>query len=195
MALQNHIDWSTIESAIYNWMFAATGITVNWVTQDRPEPPYPYITLKRSDSGFGLGAPRGEKIENTELGNPAGEEIEQTVVRDVEFFLSCQCRTSDDAPGSDSNSYLESAKYQLTLPSVREALRGAGAILVESEPVLDLDEVLGEEWTSGASMDVRFRTLATVTEKTGYIAKVGVEGTFTNVAGATVVNYTEDIPE
>lgn len=193
MALQTPIDWATIENAIYDWMSAATGITVNWATQDLPEPVYPYITLKRDDDGVDLSA-RGELLEKTELGNPAGEEIEQTALSDVEFFISCQCRTQSDSPGSSSNAYLNSAKYQLKLPSIRNALRAAGAIVVEAEPVLDLDEVQGEEWVSGASMDVRFRTLASVLEKTGYIAKVEVEGTFKNVAGDTVVNYTEDIP-
>jgi hypothetical protein len=192
MALEIPVDWATIEDAIYDWMFGATAIVTDWTNEDRPERPFPYTTLKRGGS---LSIqPNAELVEVTNLGAPAGEEIEQTLSTDDEFTVSCQCRTAADAPGTNANDYLTSAKAALQKPDVRQALRDAGAIVVEAEPVLDLDQIVGEQWTSGASMDVRFRTLAQVTATTGYIAKVGVEGTLKDVDGSTVVNYSEDIP-
>jgi hypothetical protein len=192
MALEIPVDWAAIEGAIYDWMSAATGIVTDWTNENRPERPFPYVTLKRGGS-LSL-QPIPELGEQTNLGAPAGEEIEQTVSTDDEFVVSCQCRTTADAPGTNSNDYLTSARAALGKPDVRQALRDVGAVVVEPEPVLDLDEVVGESWTSGASMDVRFRTLAQVTAKTGYIAKVGIEGTIKDVDGSTVVNYSEDIP-
>jgi hypothetical protein len=190
MALQSPITWSTIEDAIYDWAVAATGITVDWA-EDRPERQYPYVTLKSSD--LLPIAHRAEILDKTNLANPAGEEIEQTAARDFEFVISVQCRTRYDAPGVSARHYLQSAMAALDLPTQRSALRIAGAIVVEAEPILDLDEDINAQWTSGASMDVRFRTLGSVVEKTGYIAKIGVTGTFKDVDGSTIVTYTEDI--
>lgn len=192
MALESPIDWTTVEDGVYDWAFAATAIVTDWTNEDRPERAFPYVTLKRA--GTSRLAPMDEKLEVTNLAAPLGEEIEQTLAGDREFVISCQCRTSSDAPGATANHYLQSMEAALQKPSVRLALRTAGAVVVESEPILDLDQIVGEQWASGASMDVRFRILGTVTSTTGYIAKVGVEGTIKDVDGSTVVNYSEDIP-
>ena len=187
MALESPIAWQPIEDALYDWMSGATGITVIWTNQDRPEPPFPYVTLKRL-SGPTSAAPVAELVEKTNLDNDPGEEIEQSWYSDDEFFVSCQCRTGSDSPGQNAQHYLESAAAALQKLTVRDAIRSAGAVIVEPESVLDLDAIVGASWTSGASLDVRFRVLATVTEKTGYIDTIGVEATFLPSG-----SYSEDI--
>lgn len=195
MALESPIDWSTVEDAIYDWIFGATAISVDWSSEDRPEREFPYITLK-SDVGIDFLVHRPEVLEKTNLANPAGEEIEITLANDSEFVVACECRTIADAPGGSARYYLQSAKAALGKPSVKTALRTGGVVVVEADPILDTDEERATSWTSGAVMEVRFRTLATVTEKTGYIAKVGVTGTFVDANGNTVPqSYTEDIPD
>ncbi|NIQ97425.1 MAG: hypothetical protein GWN87_27065, partial [Desulfuromonadales bacterium] len=134
-----------------------------------------------------------ETIFDQDLGKPQGEEIGITMAADREFFVSCQIATSDDSPGSNAHELMETAERALRLPSTREAFRVAGLAIVESEPIRDLDEVAGQQYISRAVMDVRFRLLAGVTERTGYIAKVGVHGTIKDVDGSTALDYSEDI--
>jgi len=191
MPIQSPITWSTVENAIYDWVYTATGRTVDWSTEDRPERAYPYITLK--SLGVETVAPTAEVLDKTNLANPSGQEIVRTVARDYEFTVSVQCRTSSDAPGASARYYLMAALAALDLPARRTALRTAGVMVVEAEPILDLDLAINQEWTSGASMDIRFRILGTITEKTGYIETIGVEGTFKDVDDSTIVTYTEDI--
>jgi len=192
--MSNPYDWPSIEDAIYDWFFGSTGISTDWASQKRPNRDYPFATLKRT-VGTSRIAFSDEINEETDLGQDVGQEVGLSAQGDREFMVYCQVRTGDDAPDLNANNYMEIAEARLQLPSIKQSFRDAGFSLVEAEPIRDLDEVIGTQWISGCSMDVRFRILSTFTERTGYIEKVEVGGTVKDVDDSTAYDYTEDIPQ
>jgi hypothetical protein len=187
------IDWTAIENAIHAWFATATGLETIWASQDAPQPGCPFAMLKRITPGVREHEQDElRSIEDPEAG--PGEEIVISVAGPRVFTVSCQVFANSDAPGANADHYLGFAEAALELPSVRRTLRAAHAVPVEIISAQDLDRVAGGRWRSRSNMDVRFRTISSVGERTGYITQTEISGTYTKPDNSTV-QYTDTMRE
>jgi hypothetical protein len=175
-------DWKTIDDALYDWIVGELGVDVIWANQNVPQPAYPYVTLMRS--GTEEVSSLDETRETTDLTAAAGEEIEleTTGPREITLTVTAHaepCETEGLAAGKSGVDLLSKAQSSLGKLSVLDALGVAGVALIERLPVLDTSVVVNARWISQASMEVRLRVTASMTEQTGYIDKVELSSTIT----------------
>jgi hypothetical protein len=173
------ICWADIEGAIYDWVNGKVGWEAIWEDQNLPQPPYPYLSLKRSGVRRVGGKP--EVRTSTDLGQPLGEEIELLTTSPAEFTLTVQGFMDEDSGANDPdvNAVQTLTKLQASLGqlSVQSQLRAVGLSVVEELPVMDISEVVNGEFLNRAAFDVRLRTASVMTERTGFIEQVEVEST------------------
>lgn len=179
------IDWDAIYTAIQSVVATATGITVIRANQNAPQPAYPYVTYKRLTPGA-RETEFGEVRYSEDLGAGPGEEIIATAASQVAFTMSFQAFADSDAPAANADHYLTLLQGALALPSVQRTLRAAHAVPVEIVDSQNLDDIAGGEWKSRASLDIRFRTVLSSSEATGYIATTEVAGTYVKPDTSTV---------
>jgi hypothetical protein len=171
------MDLVAFENALHAWVAGAAGVEAIWSSQNAPAPALPYLTLRL------VGPVRlGDQLASrTNLANPAGQEIERTLTEHEEWTLSVHAFASPATGASAARALLQAAALKMQLPSQRDALSASGLALVEVGDTSDLTALVGSQHESRAQMDVRLRTVDQATEKTGYIAKVGLAspwGTF-----------------
>lgn len=178
-------DWAIIDNAIAKWLRAQTGLTVYWAEQDFTQAAAPFATLKRT-SGPAMNG-RDAVIETTDTAQPVGKEVGIEVVGQRSFSVSCQVFAASTMPAESAQVYLDAAQASLGLPSVREAFHLAGCAAVRAEPVKDISAIMGSRWKSRAVMDIEFRAVSSVSERTGYVGSIGGEQTYTNQAGSAAL--------
>jgi hypothetical protein len=172
------LDWTAIENALVVWVEHTLGEgQVIWADQEGPQPGMPYATLKIT--GRRSMTPTPELHHYTDLGNPAGEEVEQTVIDHQEITVSCQVFALNTTGAKTARDLLGRVRMSIFLPARLTALREAGLALVEAGDTQDLTALLETTWQSRAALDVRFNTVDTATEKTGYIETVSATGSYT----------------
>ena len=121
----------------------------------------------------------------TWVNNDEGNEIEVRATGSRVVTLNVQTferNTRTDNPGNDPtrNAFNMMARLQasLGLPSVQAQLYAADIALIEELPVTDLSAKVEDTMLSRASMDVRFRTLSSLSEYTGYISELSGVATY-----------------
>lgn len=127
--------------------------------------------------------------------NDAGNEIALRVSGSTEFTLNLQGfarNTSTDYQATDPsrNAYaqLTTLRASLGLPSVQAALRAADIAVIEETGITDLSEQTGDTFLGRASMDVRMRTLSSLTEYIGFIQQVSGESTFSGSRDSPIID-------
>ena len=124
--------------------------------------------------------------------NDAGNEVATRTSDSIAFTLNVQAfhrsSTGDNQaadPGRNAYNLLTTLQASLGLPSVQAALRAADIAVIEEQPITDMSDEVDDAILSRASMDVRMRTLSTLTAYTGYIQ---------TVSGATTFGGSKDSP-
>ena len=175
------IDWKAIEQAIVRDWAASRFPTLDkvhfqWADQDLAQPPYPYLSFRR-DSIVRTGA-KDEVRTSTDLSQPQGQEIalETTGIR--EFTLTINAFVDEEAGANDPNC---DALFMLTLLQIslsqlssQEIFCLAGLSVIEELAIVNLSQVVNGVFVSRAAMDVRFRTVFSNIERTGYIDTVEI---------------------
>lgn len=117
--------------------------------------------------------------------NDEGNEVAVRATGSTAFTLNIQGfarNTATDYQATDParNAYaqLTTLRASLGLPSVQAALRAADIAVIEELGITDLSEEVEDTFLGRASMDVRMRTLSSLTEYIGYIAHVSGESTY-----------------
>lgn len=186
------LDFSDIERAIATWLSRATGLPAEDTTTGGvarvvpvnaqvPQPPMPYVTFK-------VPVPRrvGGQDEVLDLYDPrmpAGQEIIQTVRGQREFVVTIQAFTQAASGGKDfegnrtARDYLSRVQTFLALPSITALLETAGLAFIDIVGAADFSARLGPAGQGRATLDVLFRCVDTVSERTGYIATATPTGT------------------
>ena len=172
------VDWETIDNGLYDWLVELLDVSVIWVNQNVPQPDYPYVTLERNSMIILGGVP--EKRYTTDLGQPAGKEIEIEATSMLEFTLALQAFVDSSAGANDpmrnAMALLAKARASLGMLSWQRTFQDSlGLAIVQELPVLDISEVVNDEWISRAAFDVRLRTRTVMTEQTGYTDKVTIK--------------------
>jgi hypothetical protein len=174
------VDWETIDSGLYDWLVELLGVTVIWANQNVPQPDYPYLTLHRNSMVILGGVP--EKRYTTDLGQPAGKEIEIEATSMLEFTLGIQAFVDAGAGANDpmcnAVALLNKARASLGMLSWQRTFQDTlGLAIVEPLAVIDVSEVVNDEWISRAALDIRLRTRSVMTEQTGFTDKVTIKST------------------
>lgn len=183
------IAWTTIEDAIYDWIFAATGLATIWGEQDSPQPVYPYASL-RVIAGPTKVAGQDEERITYDGGQPLGQEIgiEVAGLREMTVSIQVHARESDALSTNHPRDMMTRAQSSLGLPSVLSALHVAGLSVIEEGAVQNVSEAIEDTWISRAMMDVRFGLAASIMERTGYIKDVEVDPLYKKPDGTTAVD-------
>lgn len=177
------IDWGAIEGAIFDWVVDKLALPENQVIfedQNLPQPPYPYVSLKRTAGPTKEGG-KDELRASTDLTQPAGQEIELLTAGLREFTLTTQVWVDPFSGANDPNgdavklaSKLQASLGQLT---VQERFRTVGVAIIEELAVTDTSLVVNAEFISRATLDVRLRVTSGITERTGFYDKTLIEST------------------
>ena len=163
--------WATLEDAIYTWFVAASGLSrVYWAEQNVPQRDETFAVLKIIAGPIQVGTADQVAL-TTNLAAP-GAEVVHTVHGDREMTLNCQVVSRTITSANTARDYLSKAQTGLFLPTRRAALQTAGWAPIDAGAITDLTALMGPDFHSRASMDVRFRIRDTATESTGYIATV-----------------------
>ena len=124
--------------------------------------------------------------------NDAGNEVAVTATGSTAFTLNAQAfarNTVTDYQATDParNAYaqLTTLRASLGLPSVQSTLRAAGIAVIQELPITDLSEEVEDTFISRATLDVRMRTLSSLTEYVGFIQQV---------SGSSVYQGSKDSP-
>lgn len=186
MAIASPIDWQTVENAIYDWLSSATGLTTVWGEQDSPQPSYPYASMRIISGPTRVAGLDEHRYSYDEL-QPLGEEIgiETCGPREMTLSVQIHAKQADVGPTDSPRNLMSRAQSSLATPSVLAALRIAGLSVVDEGQVLNANVVVEDTWIARAMMDVRFGLAASVVERTGYIATVGVEPKYYKPDGVT----------
>lgn len=117
--------------------------------------------------------------------NDAGNEVAIRTSGSTAFTLNVQAfarNTPTDYqatdPGRNAYAQLTTLRASLGLPSVQGTLRAAGIAVIQELPITDLNEVVEDTLISRATLDVRMRTLHSLTEYIGYIQQVSGTGVY-----------------
>ena len=81
-------------------------------------------------------------------------------------------------PARNAYAQLTTLRASLGLPSVQATLRAAGIALIQELPISDLSEEVEDTLISRATLDVRMRTLHSLTEYVGFIQQVSGDSVF-----------------
>ena len=167
------IDMETFEDAIQAWMSRSTGLQTIWSDQSKPRPDYPYASLNIT-SGPDEVSPLWEDREETDLSR-VGREVKHTVCVLCEFTISCQTYVNNRSgkdPKANARFFMTKAKAGLALPSELALLHAAGISVVRKNPILNIDAIVKDKYTSRVNMDVVFGAALNADDYTTYIQKV-----------------------
>lgn len=168
------ITWSTVEDALHDWLSGATGLTTIWAQQDAPRPAYPFATLSIIAGPTRVGGV--DEIRYTyDSGQPLGQEVEIEAAGLREITVSCQAFVAAGTSQTQNRVARDTmckAQSSLGMPSVQAALRAAGLSVIEEGVVQNASAVDEDTWIGRASMDVRFRLAASVSERGPYVNQV-----------------------
>lgn len=186
------LDFGAIERAIAAIISRATGLPPEDTStgavarvipeqQQVPQPPMPYITYDVPQPKR-IGAQ--DEIRDTEDPKaPRGQEIVQTAVGQREFICSIKCYTKaatgrpDPDGNRDARHYLSRITTALELPTYVEMLQQAGLVYVDVVGSHTFSARLGPAGQGRGQLEVRFRVVDTMSERTGYIATAEPSGT------------------
>lgn len=186
------LDFGAIERAIAAVISRATGLaaedtSTGGTARVIPEflqveqPTMPYITYDVPQPKR-IGA-QDEIRDSYDPRLPAGQEIVSTAVGQREFICSIKCFTEKASGGRDvdgnydARHYLSRITTALELPAYVEMLQCAGLVYVDLVSSHTFSARLGPAGQGRGQLEVRFRVVETMSERTGYIATAVPTGT------------------
>lgn len=186
--VQVPVDWDTLEDTWQSWFSSTTGLVTVWANQDAPRPAFPYATL---DIPIILktGGP-GERRWVYDSGAAAGEEIVFTITSNMQVTLSCQIHVlpiQSDIPACHARALMSAALGSLNTLTQQSAFNAVMVAVADIGEILDISEPFEDTMINRTQMDVTFTVGACVTETTGYINQVELEGTFDDCSGVPIV--------
>ncbi len=174
------VDWPAVESAIHDFVDDVLGIPFIFENQNLPQPEYPYAS--GSVSSILTEGGIKEQRHQFNAANDVGEEIDVLICGTTEFTLSISVHVGPNAgafdPFNDAKMFANRLQWSLDKTSSRAFLKAARISIVENLACVDSSVVVNGEWLSRYTWDVRLRAPAVVSEKTTYIDKTTVSGTF-----------------
>ena len=125
-----------IEDAIFDWVAAGSGITVDWAVQNTPRPTTPYISMR----AIALVAGGLDWLDHDHDGGGApGAKIIYKSRGTRRLTLSLQCFGGDATGLAAPLAFLEAVRASRILPSNHDALAAAGVGIASIGPVLALE--------------------------------------------------------
>jgi hypothetical protein len=143
------LDYAGIRSSIVRPLAAALGIPVIMGDQTGQIPPYPFITYKMTSPYLETSVHAAESVTDTADG------IKRMQDKHVEVVFSFTVHSSD-ADDAYQRCYALVEYFDFT---GRDALRGAGIVVVNVTNVQNRDVFLTIEYERRVGCDVRFRVL------------------------------------
>ena len=179
MSRARAIDWQIIERALVTWVAGQADLprtSVLFMDQKKTQPQYPYATLKRIAGPILDNGLTDNKVSEKQTID-GREMLHVTVSGARQFTVSVQTYTERHAdPNLDAVAILTTLQSSLELDAVLEQLAAdADLTVIEAGNVSDTSYVVGGEWTSRASMDVRFRVASVLTEDVDFVDSVDME--------------------
>jgi hypothetical protein len=135
--------------------FTTSTATFIWMDQNCPRPQLPYLAGK-------ITALPG--IGQDFMGSPSSDVI--TITGNREVMLALQ------SYGTTGFQMLCDLKAALSKPTVQSYLRSGGLVVVEDHDVQDISALFDTVFENRASLDIRFRTSESSTDKPGQITHV-----------------------
>jgi len=169
------IAWPTVEAALVAWVETGSGLAgaVLMAQQTAPQPPMPYATVRLSGPRTG-GAPWPRVYQSYDPAQPTGQEIAFQAVFDCEVTCSVQVYTASPFGAGSARALMSQVRTSLGLDTVLFALRAAGLAVQAPGDIQDLSALLDTTWQGRAALDVIFGIAEDATERSGYVATVGV---------------------
>lgn len=167
-----------MEAALVAWLaptFGADHVMLKGEKGAQPDLPYAMISITGPRRA---GAPQGSTLQSFDA-TQVGQEILLRVVVEEEIGVSVQAYTSAKNGNTSAKALLASARVQVLLPSVHDALGAAGLALIEVGDTQDVSALLETSFQGRAVLDLRFLASDEAAERTGYVATVGITGTAT----------------
>jgi hypothetical protein len=154
---------STIEDAIYTWIYGVlgSGVRVIWSDPNAPQPSRPYVNL--SMSGLSI-------IGNDSPGNASNVGL-RDILGDRDFLLTL------DYYGDSALAYLDKVAQSISMQAPMDTLRAGDACAISCEPIIDNTalEAGGSMSVERATLDIHMRTSSAGTETIPLIKTVNVE--------------------
>lgn len=163
-------DWTALEDALRAWLLAGAGVpevVIGTPNAHRPPLPYGHVTL-------GSDVPDGQAhVADREVaGAPAGTEVEISHLRLAELSVQVEVFTKETDGPSSARARLTQARATLELDEHREAIRAAGASVLEAGPVLSIATLIDPSAEGRATLEVRLHVSAVAAERTTWIEVV-----------------------
>lgn len=168
------VDWNAIELKLTEWVATVTGLSVGtgiiWEDQDATQPPYPYVSLKRTKTSYEEG--RDSTIARVEIDDTLSVLTEGPRT----FRLTLHAHTARRAnPNEDAVALLTNIQSSLGVQAILDLLDAAGIAFVDSAEVTDSSLSFNGEWISRANLDVDLRVASQIVESgADYFDKVGI---------------------
>lgn len=184
---------SAIENALQAWVTAATGLDnahVRWIGANvtRPTDGQFFCMLEVIDR-VPLGAVP-EVIQNEDLTRVGQEEeLQHVQILDcgfrVQVFAPPARGLNPGVPGGSGNAAFIAERIRLAsaLTSIMDALDAVGVSVYDRGKVHYVPAVLGADFEGRAVLDIRFYVADSLSEFTGYIDSVHLDGQVTDEAG------------
>lgn len=177
MSRARAIDWQIIDRALVTWASGQADLpreSVLFMDQKKTQAQYPYVTLKRIAGPVRDNGLTDNRVSEKYTNTNNREMLKVTVSGARQFTVSVQAYSERYAnPNLDAVAILSTLQSSLELEGVLEQLAtDADLTLVEAGDVLDTSYVVGGEWVSRATMDVRFRVASVLTEDVDFIESV-----------------------
>ncbi len=186
--VQVPVDWFAVENAWQTWFSSTTGLVTVWANQDAPRPAFPYATLDIPII-VKTGGP-GERRFTTDLGAASGEEITVTTVSNLQATLSCQIHVlpiQSDIANCHARALMTAALGSLNTLAQQAVFNAIQVAVAGLGEILDISEPFEDTMINRTQLDVTFTVGMCVTETTGYINQVELEGTIDDCSGVPIV--------
>lgn len=166
------------QAAVHAWVVAGSGLAADrviWSGQNGPRPAAPWISLSITQ----VDAPKVDWRDVRPAASPsAGRELTASTRGVRAASLSIQAFSPAGVGLLAPTSLLEAVRLAATLPSVREALGGAGVGVADLGSVRDVGGVLGGSvFEPRAHVDVRLNLVVQLSEPMTYIGQVSINPT------------------
>lgn len=152
---------SSIEDALYTWVYGVTGIETIFAHQNAPRPAGQYNLINIYQSN-----PRGiEESATTILPN-------KTI--DIDYSNIEELSVSINTYRQDAFQVATKIKDSLGRLTVREVLFASGLGYVKANMVQEIPEVINDEWEERAQFDCFFHTRSSDTENIETIGQIEI---------------------
>jgi len=178
----NGLDLERIEGKLYEWVNTVLGIPVQWARQGLDRPAYPYASLDMIAGPTKLG-------EDESQFTTSGLTVNQVITGKRAFTLSVQVHVDPGSITSGNDRAVarcEILRASLKSEAVLSLFREAGVAVSTDLGVLDLTQLVADQWLDRASFDLRCEATAIYRDSSTYIETVETDGTLGGAAGGDI---------